>query len=112
MQLHRCLHCFAANASEVRFDKRGRPYTRCRLCAAKSFYQSLESLRGVAVVPQLVEAALAQRATDASYARWFDDAIASMVRHVQDNGRPAPGEVATPMAEGIAVPFDQAKVGT
>jgi len=112
MLLHRCMHCFAGNAAEVRFDKRGRPYTRCRLCQAKSFYQSTESLRGVALVPQFIEAALAKRANDATYARWFDDAISKMVRHVHDNGRPAPGEVAAPMAEGIAVPFEQEKVGT
>jgi hypothetical protein len=68
--------------------------------------QSLESLRGPAVVPQLIEAAIAKRATDATYARWFDDTIAKMVRHVHDNGRPAPGEVKAPMAEGIAVPFE------
>jgi hypothetical protein len=92
----------ASSPSAVRFDRRGRPYTRCRLRQAKSFYQSIESLRGVALVPQFIEVALAKRASDARYAQWFDAEIARMVQHVQDNGRPAPGETTAPLAEGIA----------
>jgi hypothetical protein len=113
MLLHRCLHCLAANACEVRFDKKGRPYTVCKVCWTKAFFQSLDPLRGVAVVPQLVESALRVRATDADYARRFDEQIAAMVRWVRDNSRPAAGEKAAPLGDvSAAVPFDEAKVGT
>ena len=88
MLLHRCLHCLAANACEVRFDKKGRPYTVCKVCWTKAFFQSLDSLRGVAVVPQLVEAAMVLRATDPDYASRFDEKITAMVRWVRDNSRP------------------------
>jgi hypothetical protein len=113
MLLHRCLHCLAANACEVRFDKKGRPYTVCKVCWTKAFFQSLDPLRGVAVVPQLVESAMRLRATDPDYARRFDEQIASMVRWVRDNSRPAAGEKAVPLGEvSAAVPFDEAKAGT
>lgn len=110
---HRCLHCLAANSCEVRFDKKGRPYTVCRACWTKSFFQSLDPLRGVAVVPQLVESALELRATNPDYARKFDEQIAATVRCVRDASRPAAGEKAAPLADVSAiVPFDEAKVGT
>jgi hypothetical protein len=107
------LHCLAANACEVRFDKKGRPYTVCKVCWTKAFFQGLDPLRGVAVVPQLVESALRLRTTDPEYARRFDEQIASMVRWVHDNSRPAAGEKAAPLGDASAiVPFDLAKVGT
>jgi hypothetical protein len=118
MLLHRCLHCLAANACEVRFDKKGRPYTVCKVCWTKAFFQSLDPLRGVAVVPQLVESALRARKADQEYARKFDDLIARTIRWVQDNSRPAVGEKAARLVAGdatpLAVPFDatEAKVGT
>lgn len=113
MLLHRCMHCLAANACELKFDKKGRPYTRCRFCWAKTFMQSLESLRGVAVVPQLVELALQQRASDPDFARKFDEKIAGIVNYVRNNARPAPGNEQAPVLDGSpVVPFDEAKVGT
>lgn len=113
MLLHRCLHCFAAKACEVRFDKKGRPYTVCKVCWTKAFFQGLDPLRGVAMVPQLVESALSMCATDAEYARKFNETIASMLRWVRDNSRPAAGEKAAALGEMSAVvPFSDAKVGT
>jgi hypothetical protein len=112
MLLHRCLHCLAANACEVRFDKKGRPYTVCKVCWTKAFFQGLAPLRGVAVVPQLLESALLLRASDPDYARRFDEQIASMVHWVRDNSRPAAGQTVAPLGDSSAVPFDDAKVGT
>ena len=88
-------------------------FQKCGPAKQKSFFQSLNPLRGVAVVPQLVESALRTRTVDPKYKAWFDDQIAAMVRFVRDNSRPAPGEKAAPLADvsGI-VPFDEAKVGT
>ena len=113
MLLHRCLHCFAANACEVRFDKKGRPYTVCKVCWAKAFFQSLDSLRGAAIVPQLVEAAMVLRETDPDYARRFDEKIVTMVRWVHDNSRPAAGVKPTPLNDAsLSVPFElEAKLG-
>jgi hypothetical protein len=107
------MHCLAANACELRFDKKGRPYTVCKCCWTKAFFQGLDPLRGVAVVPLMLEQALQERARDPNYARRFDAQIAGIVRYVRENSRPAAGEKAAPLADVSAiVPFDEAKVGT
>jgi hypothetical protein len=113
MLLHRCMHCLAANACEVRFDKKGRPYTVCKCCWTKAFFQGLDPLRGVAVVPQLLESALQERTRSPEYARWFDAQIAGMVAYVRESSRPAAGERAAALADvSTIVPFDETKVGT
>jgi hypothetical protein len=109
MLLHRCMHCLAANSCEVRFDKKGRPYTVCKCCWTKAFFQSLESLRGVAVAPALLERALQERAQNPAYAKWFDEQIASMVKHVRERtlapARPAADNA--PLADvSPIVPFE------
>ena len=110
--LHRCMHCLAANACEVRFDKKGRPYTVCKCCWTKAFFQSLESLRGVAVAPILLEGAIQKRATDPAYAKWFDDQIATLITHVRERtlmpARPAAGAAPLPNVSTI-VPFDEGR---
>ena len=116
MLLHRCMHCLAANACEVRFDKKSRPYTVCRCCWTKSFFHSLQSLRGVAVAPVLLERAIRQRESDPIFAKWFDEQIANLVKHVRERTTaPAqPAAVTTsplPDASTI-VPFDDAKIAT
>lgn len=116
MLLHRCMHCLAANACEVRFDKKGRPYTVCKCCWTKAFFHSLDSLRGVAVVPQMLELALQERARSAEYAAWFDEQIAALVKHVRERtGAPRPAAGSEPLSDFSAiVPFDEGKgaVGT
>jgi hypothetical protein len=102
-----------ANSCEVRFDKKGRPYTVCKCCWTKAFFQSLDSLRGVAVAPALIERALQERASDPIFAKWFDGQIAALVRHVRERTlAPArPAADAAPLADMTAiVPFDEAKV--
>ena len=109
MLLHRCLHCLAAGACEVKFDKKGRPYTICRFCATRTFCHSLDALRGIAVVPQLIESALAQRASNPAFARWFDDEIAKMLATVRDRSL-APAAASGGLAPAPAViPFEEKK---
>ncbi len=114
MLLHRCMHCLAANACEVRFDKKGRPYTVCKCCWTKAFFQSLDSLRGVAVVPQMLERALQERAQSPEYAAWFDEQIAALVKHVRERTlTPRPAVASEPLSDLSAiVPFDEGKVAT
>jgi hypothetical protein len=104
------MHCLAANACEVRFDKKGRPYTVCKCCWTKSFFHSMESLRGVAIAPVLLEQALAERAKNPVYAAWFDEKIAALVKHVSEHTMaPRPVVSAQPLAGPSEVaPFEAA----
>ena len=87
LRLSRCMHCFAANASEVRFDKKGRPYVVCKLCWTKAFFQSLEPLRGVAVVPALVESA---RCRGPVFLKPDVDGLLAWVRRMLRSTQPPP----------------------
>ena len=105
---HRCLHCLAGSAAEVRFDKKGRPYSSCRSCGTRAFFPSIHAMRGLAVVPQLVEESLQKRANDDSYRRWFDGQIEQMVATVTTSAvSPAPQVDA--LHRPLIVPFDQEK---
>ena len=87
MLLHRCLHCLAAGACELKYDWNGAPFTSCRFCRSRTFLKSLEALRGVAIVPQLVESVL--RLRDEGKAPWVDKAIAELVADVRASTRDA-----------------------
>jgi hypothetical protein len=111
------MHCLAANACEVRFDKKGRPYTVCKCCWTKAFFHSLDSLRGVAIAPVLLERALQERARSPAYARWFDEQIEMLVAHVRERtltpARPASDDSTALAAVSTIVPFDEGKaIGT
>ena len=82
MLLHRCVYCLTGNSAEIRFDKRGKPYTTCRACGSRSFFQSIHACRGLAVMPDLLEDAMRKRENDKDYCKEFDDKIAAMVSHV------------------------------
>ena len=82
MLLHRCVYCLTSNSAEVRFDKRGKPYTTCRACGSRSFFQSIHACRGLAVMPELLEEAMRKREVDQDYRTQFDDKIAAMVAQV------------------------------
>ena len=82
MLLHRCVYCLTGNSAEIRFDKRGKPYTTCRACGSRSFFQSIHACRGLAVMPDLLEEAMRRREKDKDYCKQFDDKIEAMVSHV------------------------------
>ena len=82
MFLHRCVYCLTGNSAEVRFDKRGKPYTTCRACGSRSFFQSIHACRGLAVMPELLEEAMRRREQDVDYCKEFDGKIAAMVSQV------------------------------
>jgi hypothetical protein len=112
MVLHRCMHCLAANSCEVRFDKKGRPFTSCRVCSTRAFFHSMDALRRVAIAPELLEAALARRARDPEYAKVIDGKIATLAAHVRSAvtaPSPAPALRGLPAEQLPVVPFDEAK---
>lgn len=82
MLMHRCVYCLTGNSAEMRFDKRGKPYTTCRACGSRSFFQSIHACRGLAVMPELLEEAMRKRETDKAYCARFDSKIAAMVAQV------------------------------
>jgi hypothetical protein len=113
MLLHRCVYCLTGNSAEVRFDKRGKPYTTCRACGSRAFFQSIHACRGLAVMPELLEEAMRRRAADPEYCREFDGKIAAMVSEVS-NALAAPASVprspvAGNMDRPLMEPFMEAK---
>ena len=113
MLLHRCVYCLTNNSAEIRFDKRGKPYTTCRACGSRSFFQSIHACRGLAVVPDLLEEAMRKREMDKDFCKEFDDKIAAMVSNVTNMlaapavspQLPAAGSMNRPLME----PYREAK---
>ena len=99
MLLNRCCFCLAANSSELKFDKRGKPYLRCTMCRTRSFFSTLDALRGPAVVPQLLESLLDARAK--GNADWVDVKIRELRNFVMATTR---GSMAQPDGPAV-VPF-------
>ncbi len=53
--LYPCLYCLNIDCVELKNDKKGRPYTTCRMCSTRSFMQSSMALRGLThFAPQLI----------------------------------------------------------
>ena len=113
MLMHRCVYCLTGNAAEMRFDKRGKPYTICRACGSRSFFQSIHSCRGLAVMPDLLEDAMRKRESDKEYGRQFDEKIAGMVAHVTGILSAPPSlqrpSLAAGMDRPLMQPFEEAK---
>lgn len=54
--LHPCCFCLHDQCTVVKFDKRGRPYMRCRICNTTSFMTSDLALRGLFLfAPRLMQ---------------------------------------------------------
>lgn len=109
---HRCVFCLAGNGAEVRFDKKGRPYVSCRSCGARSFLPSIHALRGIAVAPQLLDEALARRATDEKYREWFDAQIAGLVQTVTATVAPPAVTAREAMNRPLMDTFEQGKAAS
>jgi len=51
-----CLNCLADGVVELKFDKKGRPYSTCRSCGTRAFMRSFVAMRGLMLLaPQLVQ---------------------------------------------------------
>lgn len=114
MLLHRCMHCLAANACELRFDKKAKPYTSCTLCRTRCFFSDQKALRGVGVVPSLLDQALQARATDPAFRARFDAELSGIMSYIQQriSERLDPGYTEAAPTMGIPnrpqiVPFDE-----
>lgn len=56
MDDYSCLHCLTETCVALRLDKKGRPYTYCRVCSTRAFMPSSIALRGLMLfAPQILE---------------------------------------------------------
>ena len=63
--MYPCLHCLNTDCVELKNDKKGRPYTTCRMCTTRCFMHSNIALRGLTYFsPHLI--ALWREATSAT----------------------------------------------
>lgn len=102
-----CLFCLAQHSMELRYDKRARPYLCCTLCFTRAFIRNLDAVRGLGVVPDLIDRALQARREDSKFRRYFDGKITAMIQEVKANGVSPPSRE-TPMGlpdHVLPVPF-------
>ncbi len=72
--MYPCLHCLNTQCVELKNDRKGRPYTTCRMCASRTFMHSSIALRGLThFAPQLID--LWRQATAAATLRQLDNQI-------------------------------------
>jgi len=54
--MYPCLLCLNTNCVDLKADKKGRPYTTCRMCGSRTFMHSNIALRGLTYfAPRLIE---------------------------------------------------------
>ncbi len=79
---YHCLHCLGTNCVDIRFDKMGRPYSVCLLCAARTFVRTKEALTGIAVlgemIPNLVKRVKTEPAFAAKLSQTRDEFVAQL----------------------------------
>lgn len=101
MTLLRCLFCFAENSCRFAFTKKGKPYISCRVCFTRAFLNRMESLRGAAVCPELIDGVLRQVAS--GEAQWVKDRTRTLKQYVSDKisgaGLPEAGPEPVPYIE-------------
>ena len=96
MLLRRCPFCLAENACEMKFDtKKYKPYLVCKFCMTRAFLRSGDALRGLAVIPDLIDSALRERSKNPDYAEKFDKKIHEMQAYAFDNGQSPPVKQST-----------------
>lgn len=108
MLLRRCIFCLAENAMEMKYDKFSRPMVYCVVCNTRAFLKRIEAVRGLAVVPDLIDGALKVRDANATYAAKFDGCITSLMGEVRQAGTvaPAPREKVSGLpSQASPVPF-------
>ena len=108
MTLRTCMFCLAENACEVRFDKKARPYMVCQICHTRCFFRSLEAIRGLAICPTLLAAAIQRRKEEPAYRDWFDGEILKTISFVNTNALSPPARTQQlGLSPGkLAVPFN------
>lgn len=119
MRIKVCPFCCTVNSCELRYDVNARPYITCRYCLSRSFFHSLEALRGLAIVPGLLESALRRRAAEPEYRKLIDGQIASFVKQVRERTLPDTPTAAERKArkglpaeaEPEIIPFDEGAAG-
>ena len=74
--MYPCLCCLNTACVELKQDKKGRPYTTCRMCGTRAFMHSATALRGLThFAPQLI--ALWRQATAGDLLTKIDQQIAA-----------------------------------
>lgn len=72
--LYPCLNCLNTECVVLKNDKKGRPYTTCRMCCSRTFMHSSIALRGLThFAPVLI--AMWREATAATTMRQLDKQI-------------------------------------
>lgn len=102
------MFCLGENACEIRFDKKARPYLVCKLCHTRCFFRSLDAIRGLAVCPTLIAAAIERRRTEPNFREWFDGEIVKTMNFVTSNAVAPPvraAQMGLP-SQSSPVPFD------
>lgn len=51
-----CLFCLNPSSARLGLDRKQRPYLHCLTCGVRAFMPLFESLRGLAILPVLLEA--------------------------------------------------------
>ena len=105
--LERCTFCLAKGACEIRYDVKSRPYLVCSHCGVRVFIRDIGSLTGLAIIPKLVDAAIAKRESNSEYRAWFDGAVAELVAEVRSA---APTEKRRGLPEQPVQPFVMGEV--
>ena len=81
-----CMFCLAQHSLELRFDKRARPYLCCTLCFTRAFICNLDAVRGLGIVPDLIDRALQARQDDAKFQQYFDGKVIAMIKEIKASG--------------------------
>jgi len=72
MLLARCPSCFSANSCSVAFTKKAKVTTWCTICRSRTFFSTMQGLRGASVLPEIIDLNLQQRAADPEFRAAFD----------------------------------------
>ena len=79
--MYPCLCCLNTACVELKQDKKGRPYTTCRMCGTRAFMHSQIALRGLThFAPQLLQ--LWRQATAGAWLTELDRTIEDARRSV------------------------------
>jgi len=104
--LRKCLFCLADGACEIRFDRKGRPYVVCQVCHTRSFVRSMEAIRGLAIGPTLLAAAIQRRAEEPEFRKWFDGEITKTIASLTERPLASPARDAeSALSQQKPVPF-------